>query len=129
MKPTTLIAGLLMLAPALALSAECPAFLDQDYRKLHSRDSVNLCDEAAGKPVLVINTASHCGFTGQFEGLEALHQAYKDRGLVVVGFASDDFRQEAASEEKAAEICFVNFGVTFTMIAPSAVTGDDANPV
>jgi len=118
---------LFVIAPAWA--DQCPAFLDHEQRKLHSKDSVNLCDIAAGKPMLVVNTASRCGYTGQFEGLEALHKEYQARGLVVVGFASDDFRQEAATEEKAAEVCFVNFGVTFTMIAPGPVTGPDANPV
>ena len=112
-----------------AVAQDCPAFLNHEQRKLHSRDSVNLCEVAAGKPMLVVNTASRCGYTGQFEGLEALYQQYKDRGLTVVGFASDDFRQEADSEEEAAKVCFVNFGVTFTMIAPTAVTGDQANPV
>ena len=58
-----------------------------------------------------------------------MHQQDKDRGLVVVGFASDDFRQEADTEEEAAKVCFVNFGVTFTMIAPTPVTGEQANPV
>ncbi|TVT36312.1 glutathione peroxidase [Marinobacter vinifirmus] len=112
-----------------AVAGECPDFLDHEQRKLHSRDSVNLCEVAAGKPMLVVNTASRCGYTGQFEGLEALHQQYKDRGLAVVGFASDDFRQEADTEEEAAKVCFVNFGVTFTMIAPTPVTGEQANPV
>ena len=84
-----------------AVARDCPDFLDHEQRKLHSRDSVNLCEVAAGKPMLVVNTASRCGYTGQFEGLEALHQRYKDRGLTVVGFASDDFRQEADSEEEA----------------------------
>nr|WP_243411401.1 glutathione peroxidase [Marinobacter halophilus] len=112
-----------------AWAEQCPAFLDHDQRKLHSKDSVNLCELAAGKPMLVVNTASRCGYTGQFEGLEALHKEYASQGLVVVGFASDDFRQEAGTEEEAAEVCFVNFGVTFTMIAPGAVTGRDANPV
>ena len=112
-----------------ALADNCPAFLDHEQRKLHSTESVNLCDLAAGKPMLVVNTASHCGYTGQFEGLEALHKRYSKEGLVVVGFASDDFRQEAASEAEAATVCFKNFGVTFTMIAPGAVTGTEANPV
>lgn len=113
----------------VALAQSCSAFLDHEQRKLHSSETVNLCDLAAGKPLLVVNTASRCGFTGQFEGLEALHKRYADAGLVVVGFASDDFRQEADSEEEAATVCFKNFGVTFTMIAPGAVTGGDANPV
>lgn len=110
-------------------SVACPAFLDHDLPKLHSKDTVNLCDLAAGKPMLVVNTASHCGFTGQFKGLEALHERYAKQGLVVVGFASDDFNQEAKTEEEAATICFKNFGVTFTMIAPGPVTGADATPV
>jgi glutathione peroxidase len=122
-----LVAGL-MGAPA-ALAESCPAFLDHEQRKLHSIDTVNLCDLAAGKPMLVVNTASRCGYTGQFEGLEALHKQYAKDGLVVVGFASDDFRQEADSEAEAATVCFKNFGVTFTMIAPGAVTGSEANPV
>jgi glutathione peroxidase len=105
----------------------CPEFLQGDYRKLHSSESINLCQLAENKTVLVINTASHCGFTSQFKGLEALHKAYKDKGLVVVGFSSDDFNQEDKSEEKAASICFVNFGVTFTMLAPTSVRGEQAN--
>lgn len=121
------VSALLLSTPALA--DRCPAFLDHDLRKLHSRESVNLCELSAGKPLLVVNTASRCGFTGQFEGLETVHQKYRDEGLVVVGFASDDFRQEADSEAEAASICFKNFGVTFTMIAPTSVTGAAANPV
>ncbi|KPQ00244.1 glutathione peroxidase [Marinobacter sp. HL-58] len=124
-----LFAMIFMWPSASLMAAECPAFLDHDLRRLHSSDSVNLCDVAAGKPMLVVNTASRCGYTGQFEGLEALHKEFSGKGLVVVGFASDDFRQEAATEEEAANVCFKNFGVTFTMIAPTAVTGSDANPV
>jgi glutathione peroxidase len=117
-------------SPAFAEeSVACPAYLDHDLPKLHSKDTVNLCNFAAGKPMLVVNTASFCGFTGQFKGLEALHERYGKQGLVVVGFASDDFNQEAKTEEEAATICFKNFGVTFTMIAPGPVTGANATPL
>jgi len=118
-----------LLFPFTAQAADCPDFLNHDLRKLHSSELVNLCDVADGKPMLVVNTASHCGYTDQFEGLEATHKQYRDKGLVVVGFASDDFNQEADSEAEAAGVCFKNFGVTFTMIAPTSVTGGDANPV
>jgi glutathione peroxidase len=112
-----------------AIAASCPAFLDHEFRKLHSEESVNLCKIADGKPLLIVNTASHCGFTPQFKGLEALHERYKDRGLVVVGFPSDDFKQEARDENETAEVCYINYGVKFTMLAPTAVRGSDANPV
>lgn len=123
-----LAAALLFHAPATP-AAECPAYLDQTVRKLHSSETVNVCKLAAGKPLLIINTASHCGYTPQLKGLEALHRKYRDRGLVVVGFSSDDFNQEAKDEAEAAEICYLNNGVTFTMVAPSSVKGRAANPV
>ncbi len=127
----TLLPSLTLLVSLVAAplaSAACPDYMQGDYRKLHSKDSVNLCELMENKTLLVVNTASHCGFTSQFKGLEALHKKYKDQGLVVVGFASDDFKQEDASEEKAAEICYLNYGVTFTMLSPTSVTGEKANP-
>ena len=127
MKRLFLAAALCTLSP-LSM-ANCPAYLDQTLRKLHSQESVNLCKSFAGKPMLIVNTASHCGFTPQFKGLEELHQEYRNKGLVVLGFSSNDFNQEASDEARAAKVCFVNNGVSFTMIAPSHVRGDKANAV
>ena len=115
-------------APA-SVSNACPAFLNHEFRKLRSSGTVNICREFAGKPLLIVNTASHCGYTPQFKGLQALHERYKNKGLVVVGFPSDDFQQEAKDEAETAEVCYANYGVTFTMLSPSAVTGRQANPV
>lgn len=117
------------LAASLSAQAACPAYLDHTLRRLHSQESVNLCEVTAGRPVLIVNTASHCGYTPQFKELEAVHQKYRERGLVVLGFASDSFAQEADSEAEAADVCYVNYGVSFTMLAPTPVRGDDANPV
>ncbi len=122
------IASIFLLVSTSAFAA-CPEFLNHSMRKLHSKEEVNFCQAFGNKPMLIVNTASHCGYTPQFEGLEALHKKYKDEGLVVLGFASDDFRQEAQDEASAAKVCYVNYGVTFTMIAPSHVKGEQANPV
>lgn len=100
-----------------------------EVRRLHSGEVVRLSDRLAGQPVLIVNTASHCGFTSQFRELEAVHQQYKDRGLRVAGFSSNDFDQEADNEAKAAEVCFLNFGVTFDMFAPIHVRGAQAHPL
>ncbi len=129
MKKLLLSATSLVLLLVSQAGLACPDYLNHSMRKLHSQESVNFCEQFSGKAMLLVNTASHCGFTPQFKGLEAIHQEYQSRGLAVVGFASNDFRQEAADEEKAAKICFVNNGVTFTMIAPSPVRGDQANPI
>jgi len=126
---STLSAFFLICCVAPARAADCPAWLNQDFKKLHSSETVNLCTLSAGKPLLIVNTASHCGFTPQFKGLEALHEKYRDRGLVVVGFPSDDFFQESKDQAETATICYINYGVKFTMLAPSAVRGSDANPV
>ncbi len=103
--------------------------LNHELRRLHANEVVDLRSHFEGKPLLFVNTASHCGFTGQFEGLEALHQEYKDRGLMVAGFPSNSFRQESSDEAETAQVCFYNFGVTFDMFSPIDVRGDEAHPI
>lgn len=114
-------------APAAA--SECGNILGHSVQQLKTRESVDLCEQFKGKTLIVVNTASKCGFTPQFEALEALYQRYKDQGLVVLGFPSNDFRQEHNDEEKTAEVCYLTYGVEFPMFSTTSVRGDNANPV
>lgn len=83
-----------------------------------------------GKKILVVNTASECGFTPQFEGLEALYQKYKDDNFVIVGFPSNDFgQQDPGSNKEIAEFCKINYGVTFPMMSKISVKGDSIAPI
>jgi glutathione peroxidase len=110
--------------------AACPDFLNQTLRKLHSKEQVNLCTYyRTGKPLLIVNTASHCGYTKQFKGLEALYQTYKDQGLVVLGFPSNTFKQEEDKEMGTATVCYENYGVTFPMLEKIDVRGGSAHPL
>jgi glutathione peroxidase len=107
----------------------CIAWLDQSIGKLNSSQEHDLCALTAGKTVLIVNTASFCGYTPQFKGLEALYQRYKDEGLVVLGFPSDDFNQEADDAAEIAEMCFINYGVSFPMTSEIKVKGSAAHPI
>lgn len=131
------LSAMLACLPVLGASTALPAaaadlgasLFNHELRRLHSDEVVKLSERYAGHPVLVINTASHCGFTRQFGELEAIHRAYKDRGLKVAGFPSDDFMQEAKDEAKTAEVCYGNYGVSFDMYSPIHVRGKDAHPL
>jgi glutathione peroxidase len=120
--------GLLFVSQS-AFANQCPDLLKFMKRKLNSQDTVNMCSEYKGKTVLFVNTASYCGFTPQFEGLEALYKNYKDQGLVVLGFPSHDFNQEDEDEGKTAELCELTYGVKFPMFEAISVKGDEADPL
>lgn len=122
----SLVAFAICLQPAFG---QCPTYLNTEVRLLHSEQRINLCERFAGQPLLIVNTASHCGYTYQFKELEQLHQRYKTQGLAVIGFPSNDFRQEANDEAQTAKVCHINYGVKFTMTAPVSVTGESAHPV
>jgi len=118
-------------APAAAAPAAtgCPVLLKQTFNRLQDEAPQDLC-QYAGKVVLVVNTASYCGFTNQYEGLEKLYAKYKDKGLVVLGFPSNDFgKQEPGSSKEIADFCYNTYGVKFPMFAKSSVTGPAANPL
>jgi glutathione peroxidase len=115
-------------APAPATAVACPALLKQTVPRLQDERPQDLC-QYAGRVLLVVNTASYCGFAPQFEGLEALHAKYAARGLVVLGFPSNDFRQEDADKEKTAAVCFNTYGVRFPMFVPIVVRGPNAHPL
>ncbi len=112
---------------AAATPAACPALLNHSLPRLQDEKPQSLC-QYAGRVLLVVNTASYCGFTPQYQGLEALYGKYKDRGLVVLGFPSNDFAQEKGSNQEIAAFCENTFGVKFPMFAASSVRGREANP-
>lgn len=119
----------IVLAAVPAVAAG-PALLDLDYRPLASKTPVNLGERHGGDVLLVVNTASKCGYTPQYEGLEALQQRYAGRGFSVVGFPSNDFKgQEPGSEEQIQEFCTLTYGVKFPMYEKVHVTGAETTPL
>lgn len=108
---------------------ECPALLDHQFLRLQDEKPISLCG-FKGQVLLVVNTASYCGFTGQYEELEQLQRQYGAKGFNVLGFPSNDFgKQEPKSNKEIADFCNNTFGVKFPMFARSSVKGDLANPL
>jgi glutathione peroxidase len=107
----------------------CPKVLNYSFNRLQTGKPESLC-QYRGKVVLIVNTASYCGYTHQYEGLEALYRKYKSRGLVVVGFPSNDFGgQEPGSNKEIAEFCRLTYGVEFPMFEKSSVASIKTNPL
>ncbi len=107
----------------------CSDLLETQFRPLAGKESVDLCKTYGGKVLLVVNTASKCGFTPQYDALEKLYANYKDRGFAVLGFPSNDFRgQEPGSEAEIKDFCTLTYGVKFPMFEKVHVKAEDANP-
>jgi len=124
--------GITLLALALAGTPAMAgkALLDQDYRRLAGTQTVNLASEYRGKVLLVVNVASKCGNTPQYEALEAMYTKYQGRGFAVLGFPSNDFLgQEPGSEKQIQEFCRLTYGVKFPMFEKVHVKGRDATPL
>ena len=108
----------------------CAPSLDFSLRTLAGKDEVRLCDAYQGKVILMVNTASKCAFTSQYEGLEALYRKYRDRGLVVLGFPSNDFGgQEPGSEQEIKQFCRNTYSVEFPMFEKTRVRKGAADPL
>lgn len=124
-----LFSALLATGSVMAVTPACPPLLDHRFARLQDEASQHLC-QYAGKVALVVNTASYCGFTGQYKELEALYARHRDRGFVVLGFPSNDFGgQEPGNAKQIAELCYNTYGVQFPMFSKTAVSGPQANPL
>lgn len=125
--------GLLLLASNGFFSERalaCSDILNHEFRPLAGKTPESLCSRFEGQVLLIVNTASKCGFTPQYEGLEALHAKYKDQGFSVVGFPSNDFMgQEPGTEAQIKEFCTLTYGVKFPMFEKTSVKGDGAHPL
>ena len=122
-----IMAGLIAVLCVSPHASACTGLLDHRFTSLQGKP-VNLC-EFANRPILIVNTASKCGYTPQFEKLEALHKQNGTRGLVVLGFPSNDFNQELASNKEIANFCLLTYAIEFPMIEQGAVTGAKASPL
>lgn len=128
MKQLFLTKGLVtifLLGASHMVNAACSELYNHQLVTLQG-EKINLCDYQT-KPILVVNTASKCGFTPQFDALEGLYGKYKDKGLLVIGFPSNDFRQEPGNDKQIGDFCKLTYAVKFPMMTKSSVTGPNAN--
>src|SRR5678816_1188653 len=115
-------------SPNTAAESPCPSVLDHKLVNLQD-EPVSLC-QFSGKVLLIVNTASECGYTPQYDGLEKLYRRYRDKGFAVLGFPANDFgAQEPGSNKEIAQFCRVNYGITFPVFAKTSVVGAKANPL
>jgi len=123
-----LSAGILgaVIMTTTSANAACNGLYNHQFTDLHG-EKFDLC-AYQDKPILVVNTASKCGFTPQFEALEDLYSKNKDKGLLVIGFPSNDFRQDPGNNKAIGDFCKMTYGVKFPMMGKSSVSGDAANP-
>jgi len=113
----------------VSTAANCPALLRHTFNSLQTGAPQPLC-QYAGKVVVIVNTASYCGYTPQYQGLESLYRRYRDRGLVVLGFPSNDFgAQEPGTNKEVAEFCRLTYGVEFPMFEKSSVARPETQPL
>lgn len=120
-----LLGAFLILGGEMAQAA-CTGIYNHQFTTLQG-EKFNLC-EHQHQPILVVNTASKCGFTPQFEKLEAMYKDHNSKGLIILGFPSNDFRQELSSNKEIGDFCKMTYAVKFPMMAKSSVTGAHANP-
>jgi glutathione peroxidase len=118
--------SIVVLGVSTMANAACSGIYNHQFTTLQGQP-LNLCDYQ-DKPILVVNTASKCGFTPQFEALEGMYKKYKDQGLLVIGFPSNDFRQDPGTNKQIGDFCKLTYAVQFPMMEKSSVTGKDANP-
>ncbi len=123
-----LLITLVLLFGTVQVRADCPPLLDAALPTLSDDKPESIC-QYRGKVLLVVNTASQCGYTPQYEGLEKLYEKYKGKGLVVLGFPSNDFGgQEPGSNKEIAKFCEANYGVSFPMFTKTSVASGSVNP-
>ena len=118
-----------LLGSSQLFAKECSELLNFNVSTLNSSKQLNLCEEYQGKVLLVVNTASKCAYTNQYDSLEKLYRQYRELGLVVLGFPSNDFgHQEPGSEKQIKDFCSVTYGVEFPMFSKTRVANHNADP-